>query len=187
MNGSHPLSHMTLWLHGLVKWCDKLKTSARPQCQQPPKLGFWQGRDLPEGAPSHVVPWPFNYVALWYHMSNILSPLPQCLWPPNLALWWYTMRSYKVTWCYNSCEVTQQIKCVISPFPTYMERWWITMGLPSIKPHNSLNLWLQEVAWQINIKLYCHNAYGHQTCQRGDIPGGVPIHKFGWPFSHVVL
>ena len=72
-------------------------------------------------------------------MSNILSPLPQCLWPPNLALWWYTMRSCKVTWCYNSCEVTQQIKCVISPFPPYMERWWITMGLPSIKPRNSLN------------------------------------------------
>ena len=26
-------------------------------------------------------------------IRSIISPLPQCLWPPNLAVWWITMRS----------------------------------------------------------------------------------------------
>ena len=33
----------------------------------------------------HVESWPST-------TKNIVSPLPQCLWPPNLAGWWLTMR-----------------------------------------------------------------------------------------------
>ena len=39
----------------------------------------------------------------WWHVesrpsttTNIISLLPQCLWPPNLAGWWLTMRSSQI-------------------------------------------------------------------------------------------
>ena len=39
----------------------------------------------------------FNQVVLWDHIKNIknvIPPLLQCLWSPNEAEWFYTMRSF---------------------------------------------------------------------------------------------
>ena len=46
------------------------------------------------GSPTHKVTWSFNHVVLQDHLSNqnILFPPLQSLWPPNLAVWWHTMR-----------------------------------------------------------------------------------------------
>ena len=107
----------------------------------------WQGSDLPSGAPTHKISWPFNHVVLqndvtiqnhynsinrvavattlcrmvnylngalsiksyntliiWtckvtWQMKTIISLLPDCLLPPNLAGWWLTLRGSD---CYSN-------------------------------------------------------------------------------------
>ena len=54
-----------------------------------------QGGDLPQGAPTNKVTWPFDHVAfefLW-QIKTIISLLLQCLRPTNLAGWWLTIRA----------------------------------------------------------------------------------------------
>ena len=51
--------------------------------------------------------------------TNNISPLPQCLWPPNLAKWWLTMTGSQphnplIRW---SSRITWRIKNIVSPLP----------------------------------------------------------------------
>ena len=52
-----------------------------------------------------------------------ISPLPQCLWPPNFASWWLPTRDSHpkkhntlIRW---SCEITRQTKTIITPLAMY--------------------------------------------------------------------
>ena len=52
-----------------------------------------------------------------------ISPLPQCLWPPNFASWWLPTRDSHpkkhdtlIRW---SCEITWQTKTIITPLAMY--------------------------------------------------------------------
>ena len=54
-------------------------------------------------APAHKLTWPFR---LWsceitWQSEIIVSLVPQCLWPPNVASWWLAMRSFN-SWCYST-------------------------------------------------------------------------------------
>ena len=74
---------------------------------------------------------------------------------------------------FTSTRLTKQVKMV-----TYRK------GLSPIKSHNSLNRFLREVS---HIKYRYHNAYGHQTCQGGDILLGTPTHDVTWTFNYAVF
>ena len=52
---------------------------------------------------------------------------------------------------------------------------------------------LKEGIWNLALQplktlyLLYHNAYGHQTCQDGDLPREAPAHKITRTFGHVIL
>ena len=71
----------------------------------------WQDGNLPWWAPAYKHTWT---LIMWsckitWQTKIIISSLPQCLWPPNLASWWLAMRGFYyhplVTW---SCKVMGQ-------------------------------------------------------------------------------
>ena len=57
-------------------------------------------------------------------------------------------------------------------------------GLPPIKSHKSFNMWSHV---QNKKHRHSQDAYGHHTCQGGEILRRAPIYKFAWPFNEVVL
>ena len=87
-----------------------------------------------------------------------MSPLPQCLWPSNLARWWRTRwHSYlKGHMALGSCArlrscdksnhyvstTTVRIATKCGRAVTYCE------GLPSRNPPDHLITWFCEIAWQ---------------------------------------
>ena len=55
----------------------------------------WQYGNLPVAALTHKITWPLWSRILAKSLKKkkpIISPLPQCLSPPNLARWWLTLR-----------------------------------------------------------------------------------------------
>ena len=135
IEGLLPISHMTLWSRNLKGSLGKLKPlflhyhSVKGHQTQ-------QGDDLLWGAPTFKVPWLFNdvYSEITWQNENIIPPLPQCLWPSNLAtniehLQLLKLQDLSITW---SCEVTWHIKYVISALALdqgslNVARWWLTM------------------------------------------------------------
>ena len=65
--------------------------------------------------------------------KNIISPLPQYLWPLNMAWWWLTMKcSHKVTWPVNHVVL----------WPLNLIGCWFTLKeLLPIKLHDPLITW----------------------------------------------
>ena len=59
----------------------------------------WQDGNLSWWPPAHKVTWPFDHVVFWNYIV-IISPLPQCLWPTNLAGWLLVAVS---EYCINNC------------------------------------------------------------------------------------
>ena len=53
----------------------------------------WQHGSLPLTVLTHKITWPSDLVLLRNHLrkKTIISPLPQCLSPLNLARWWLTL------------------------------------------------------------------------------------------------
>ena len=49
-----------------------------------------------------------------FSTTKNISPMLQCLWPTNLAGWWYTMRwgapTHKVTWPFNNKDFGSHVK-----------------------------------------------------------------------------
>ena len=86
-------TYLTLWSSGFARSYDKLK---------PLYLHYhnahghqtWQGGGLPWGLPQ-------LYITLWlyglsrsYGKLKPLSPLPECLWPPNMVGWRLALMSF---------------------------------------------------------------------------------------------
>ena len=104
--------------------------------------------------------------------KNIISPLPQCLWPP----WWsVTQKSHDslITW---SCDIMWQA-CLWSlghygRMVTYLE------GILTIKSHNARIMWFYKLKWQTNIIISTlPECLWHQTGQNVDILSDAPNHK----------
>ena len=128
---------MTLWSHDLARSRGKLKIlhiGYKNTCDNQ----TWQD-DLPWVGPTHKVTCPFSHVVFWDHVTKklVLSPLPQCLWPPNLAGWWHTFEGLLpiksndplIAWF---CRITWQTKTYISLLPQYpwlpkLIGWWLTI------------------------------------------------------------
>ena len=92
---THNLSQVAFYSSSLVISCDKIKpfyfhyhdTFHRETL-------YWC--DYHEGIPSiqsndNIITWSWEIV--WLN-QNIISPLPQCLWPQKLAEWWLTFRGF---------------------------------------------------------------------------------------------
>ena len=78
-----------------------------------------------------------EYLEFSFSATKNISPLPQCLWPPNLAVWWLTIqvflpiKSYDslITW---SCKITWPTKFIIAPLPEWLwppnlAGWYLTL------------------------------------------------------------
>ena len=87
--------------------------------------------------------------------KTITSPLSHCLWPPNLAGWWLTLKgpTLKVTWIFHHVELQDQIKNYTAiimatklsrvetcneqlhsqcPWPPNLIGWWLTLKLSGL-------------------------------------------------------
>ena len=98
--------------------------------------------------------------------KNIISPLPQCLWLPNLVGWWLTMRGshilsymtlYQVVFWYNVTNWSRYISTItrcmtikLGRVVTYRE-WLLPIrtGAPTHKVTCFFDQMVLEVAWQI--------------------------------------
>ena len=66
----------------------------------------------------------------------IISLLPQCLCPPNLASWWHAMKGFHRQ-CYSTLlsiglAISRDKLIIISPLPKYLwpqnwAGWWLTL------------------------------------------------------------
>ena len=97
-------SHMILRSRGLVGSHDKLKPLYLHYHNAYGDQTLEDG-DLPWKASIYKVAWTFSLVVLQDHVitKTIISPLSKCLWTPNLAGWWLTLRgsypqSSMITW-----------------------------------------------------------------------------------------
>ena len=49
-----------------------------------------------------------------WQTKSIISPLPQCLWPPNLAGWWLANHKVIKLWSGGFCNVMSKMKTILS-------------------------------------------------------------------------
>ena len=94
-----------------------------------------------------------------------ISRLVQCLWPPNLAGWWFTMRdshtSNRMTlWLSGLDNSTTKVAVTIK-----LGRMVAQLdGVLSIKLHDALITWSCDITWKAKpLFLHYHSAYGHKT------------------------
>ena len=80
----------------------------------------------------HNVTWSFNHAVLRDHIRNVISPLPQCLKPPDLAVWWLRVRGFHP---YSRTTI--------------------------IKSHGPLSCDQREVTWQIGKNSQFHKIHDH--------------------------
>ena len=85
----HPC-YSTLWSRGLARSRDRLRPLYH-RCRNVCGLKARQDGDLPWLLFTNKVSCPCNYFEVWDYMTNVLSPLPQCLWLQNVAEWWITL------------------------------------------------------------------------------------------------
>ena len=126
---SYPFSHLILWLRGLPRSRDKLKTTISPLTLS---MATTLGRIMTYlerllAIKSHVPLVMWSCKMTW-QTKIIISPQPQCLWPRNLSWWWPSLRGSWITWCY---EIKFQFKNSLSPLPKCVSLpnlpgWWLT-------------------------------------------------------------
>ena len=89
---------------------------------------------------------------------NFLPPLPQCLWPPNLARWWLTVRhsypkSHTNIWpCDLPGAIDKQKPSYLHYHSACDHQCW---QYGDLKPGDRLKA----------LYLHYHTAYGHETCR----------------------
>ena len=96
----------------------------------------WQVSDLPVGVPTHKITLPFDQVFFAKscdQLKSLISPLPQCLLPPNLLTWSCTFSygSYEKLKIYlhyqNACDQSSweggDMPCLVVAVQPCME--WI--------------------------------------------------------------
>ena len=156
MRGPHSQSHATLQYRGHVR--DK-KCYISTFTRQDADLG-WVNLTC-------KVTWHINHVVIW-QMKNVLSPLSQGLWTPNLAGWRLRMRephlqNHVTHWPLG--HATNQ-KCYISTFtrPMKPKHSRVVTEDEGTSPTMSCDisiLW-SRYKWK-TFYLHFHKAYGPQT------------------------
>ena len=78
-----------IWRDGNLHWCVPTNKSTQISTNtMSVVIKCWQVGDLP----LHKLTWCFNHVVFRDQITNWnISPLPQCLWWPNLRRWWLTL------------------------------------------------------------------------------------------------
>ena len=88
--------------------------------------------------------------------KNIVSSLPQSLWPPTLAGWWFTMRgsqrkSHMTLW---SCGLARPPRDRLKTYLPYQSVhghqiwWWLTLKGSPKTLFESLVTWSCKITWQ---------------------------------------
>ena len=107
MRGSHQYGRMTLWSRGLARSHDKIKYISVTSVPMAIKFGrrttYIEGL-LPMKLFDHLITW--SYKITW-QTKTIISPLPQCLWPPNFA------PNFDLPWRATTHKVTQPFGHVV--------------------------------------------------------------------------
>ena len=136
------------------------------------------GSLLPIKSHDPLITWSCKII---WKTKIMISSLPQCLWPPNLA-------------GQRSCEITWQTKIIITPLPQCLwspklVSWWLTMRV--FQPSCYSTLWSCGLVRSRDklktLYLHYHNAYGHKTRQDDVLPWVTSTHEVTWPYNHVVL
>ena len=94
-----------------------------------------------------------------WQTRSIISPLPQCLWPPNLVGWWLTLR-FSYTWSQKTLSTRAFKKLCDKLKPLYLHyhnaygyQIWQNSDLPwRIPTHKVIWYfvsWSCEITWQI--------------------------------------
>ena len=147
---------MTLWLRGLIRSCDKLK-SLYFYYHSAYGHQIWQDGNLRWWASENKVIWPFDQVVLRDQVatwSHIIFPLPQCIWPPNLASWWLVMRGfhpyfYFILWSPNLSRSRGKLKSLHLHYHNIYglkikqkgDLPWLRCTHKAIWPYNLVVLW----------------------------------------------
>ena len=96
MTGPHSQSFSTLWLHGLARSHEKYNhyifTTVVPMATKFGRTVTYLGGLPPIKLLDPSVTWSCK---ITWQTKIIISALPQCLWSPNLASWWLTLRGFQ--------------------------------------------------------------------------------------------
>ena len=112
MSRSYPFSHLILWLRGLPRSRDKIKTTIStltlPMATKLGRIMTYLERLLARKSHVPLVMWSCKMTR---QTKIIISPQPQCLWPRNLSWWWLRLRGsiFSVTWLLNHVVLWDQV------------------------------------------------------------------------------
>ena len=131
-----------------------------------------------------------------WEIKDVLSSLPQCLWPPHWPggdIQWRAP-THQITW-YFSHVVSwgQKWNTLYLYFQLINDHQTLQVvtyyeGFAPTKSYDSLNKWSRKAMWKIKKKnLHYDNAYGQYPSQDGNILQGAPAHKVVWSLNHMVL
>ena len=112
MSRSYPFSHLILWLRGLPRSRDKIKTTIStltlPMATKLGRIMTYLERLLARKSHVPLVMWSCKMTR---QTKIIISPQPQCLWPRNLSWWWLRLRGsiFSFTWLLNHVVLWDQV------------------------------------------------------------------------------
>ena len=93
-----------------------------------------------------------------WNIRSVISSIQRGLWPPNMARWWLTMRSfqpkkYTTLWTYGQVRPRDKLKTYLYYRNAYASKpgRFITYNeeLPSIRSGKPLITWSCKVMWQL--------------------------------------
>ena len=142
MRGPHPQSRVTLPYRGHAT--NKKRYISTFKRRMDPKFSK-QGGNLGWRDVTYKVMWRINHVVTW-QIENVIFPVTQRLWTPNLAGWWLRMRGHHLQ---NHVTHRSRGQVSIKTFYLYIHKahgpqnlvgCWIRMRGPHPKSHVILQL-----------------------------------------------
>ena len=118
--------------------------------------------------------------------SKVVSPLPQCLWPPNLTRLGLTMRCF-YPWCYS---ILWWRGPMIPPLPQSKFGTMVTYldSLLLIEPNDHIITWFCKIMWQTKTIISSLPPYlWSQNSVGWWLTWVTSTHKVTWPCNHVIL
>lgn len=168
MQGTHPLSHMTLWSCGLLWSCHSQNYLFTITVPTVTKLGsmvtYIEGL-LPVKSHDTLITRSCKITL------QTKTPPPHCLWPPNLAVWWLTFRgsspsSLLALQSLGLARLSEKLKTLY----LHYHNVYNYEELPPITSNNPVIKWPFEITWQTKtLYLHYHSDYCHQPSQSVDL------------------
>ena len=127
--------YSTLWSRGPARLRDKLKLLYLHYHNAYSHLIHQLGRMVIN--PHGLLPLLLYHLLTWSceikWQTKTISSLPRCLWLPNLARVWLSIRKSHHPWITWSYEITWQTKIIISPllqnlWPQNIAGWWLNLS-----------------------------------------------------------